>query len=121
MKNVVLCLVSVVLLVLLMEGCQKETYFDESFLYGKWKSGTVYYRYDTDGGGVTWDTSDDVTEAEGQQFTWTLEADELTHIHIMAMGGSGVPKIYTVTELTETTLKYKDDFGKSYSFSKVSN
>jgi hypothetical protein len=35
------------------------------------------------------------------------------------MGGT-VPKVYTVTELTETTLKYKDDFGGSFSFTKVS-
>jgi len=33
------------------------------------------------------------------------------------MGGS-IPKVYTVTTLTETSLKYKDDFGKTYSFTK---
>ena len=59
------------------------------------------------------------TEEEGLPFTWTLESAELTHIHIMETGGSGVPKIYTVTELTETSLKYKDDFGKTYSFVKI--
>jgi hypothetical protein len=35
----------------------------------------------------------------------------------MEVGGN-VPKVYTVTELTETTLKYQDDFGKTYTFTK---
>jgi hypothetical protein len=37
----------------------------------------------------------------------------------MQIGGS-VPKVYTVTELTATTLKYHDDFDVSFSFTKVS-
>lgn len=96
-----------------------EDMFDETLLIGKWSSGTEFYRYDVNGKGATWDTSDDVTEAEAQAFTWTLSNAELTHIHIMVTGGSGVPKIYTVTELTATSLKYKDSFNKSYSYTKV--
>ena len=96
----------------------EEESFDETLLIGKWQSGTLYYKYIDDGSGATWDTGDDVTEEEAQEFTWTLEQSELTHIHIMEMGGV-VPKVYTVTELTSTTLKYKDDFGKSYSFTKI--
>lgn len=93
-------------------------YFDETFLYGKWQSGSEFYRYDVGGSGVTWDIADDVTEEEGQEFTWTLTGDELKHIHIMVMGGS-VPKVYTVTTLTASTLRYHDDFGKTFSFTKV--
>jgi hypothetical protein len=37
----------------------------------------------------------------------------------MEIGGS-VPKVYTVTELTAISLKYNDDFGVKFSFSKVS-
>jgi len=96
-----------------------EESFDETLLPGKWQSGTLFYKYLADGTGGTWDTADDVTEAEAQDFTWTLVEAELTHIHILEMGGT-VPKVYTVTELTETTLKYKDDFGGSFSFTKVS-
>lgn len=92
--------------------------FDDSLLIGKWQSGTVYYSYNIDGSGKTWDEADDVKEDEAQSFSWTLVESELTHIHIMEMGGT-VPKVYTVTELTATTLKYKDDFGKSFSFSKI--
>jgi hypothetical protein len=110
-----MCLVASFMIV----SCEKEEeFFDEALLIGKWKSGTLYYKYYEDGSGTTWDTSDDVTEEEAQAFTWTLVQAELTHIHIMETGGT-VPKVYTVTELTSTTLKYKDDFDKSYSFTKV--
>ena len=119
MKKIIICLVAFFSFSLIFSSCQKvEDSFQESFLYGKWVSGTVYYKYLSNGNGFTWDTADDVTEAEGQAFTWTLVKSELTLIHVIEAGGS-VPKIYTVTELTSTSLKYKDDFGKTYSFVKV--
>ncbi|HKK80899.1 MAG TPA: hypothetical protein VJ909_01540 [Prolixibacteraceae bacterium] len=96
----------------------EEDSFDESLLVGKWESGTLFYNYNYDGTGSTWDEGDDVTEEEAQEFTWTLVEDELTHIHIMEIGGT-VPKIYTVTKLTETTLEYEDGFGVKSSFAKV--
>ena len=108
-----------VVISILAVSCEPETTtFDSSLLTGKWKSGTLFYKYSSDGNGATWDTADDVTEAEAQKFTWTLVDDELTHIHILEIGGS-VPKVYTVTELTSTALKYEDDFGVKWSFTKV--
>ena len=105
----------------LVVSCQPElTSFDQSLLTGKWKSGTLYYKYLANGSGGTWDTKDNVTEAEAQAFTWTLVKAELTHIHVLQMGGT-VPKVYTVTELTATSLKYHDDFGVNFTFTKVSN
>lgn len=120
MKRIVFFLVACVSAAVLMTSCEKEDeFFDETLLYGKWVSGTVYYKYLSDGNGSTWDTSDDVTEAEAQPFTWTLVQSDLTHIHIMQLEGS-VPKTYKVTELTSTTLKYRDEKGGvSYSFTKV--
>lgn len=118
MKKLLVCLMVCFSFAVLFNSCEmEETSFDESLLIGKWVSGTVYYKYLSDHSGKTWDTSDDVTEAEAQPFTWTLVQSELTHIHIMQVGGN-VPKVYTVTQLTSTTLKYKDDFGKTYSFTK---
>jgi len=100
-------------------SCVKEPVtFDSSLLTGKWLSGTLYYKYLANGNGSTWDTADNVTEAEAQLFTWTLVNAELTHIHILQIGGS-VPKVYTVTELTSTSLKYEDDFGVKWTFTKV--
>jgi hypothetical protein len=118
-KKTLFYLTSCLILTILVVSCEPEQdSFDESLLIGKWQSGTLYYKYLADGTGGTWDTADNVTEAEAQAFTWTLVKSELTHIHILETGGS-VPKVYTVTELTATTLKYHDDFGGNFSFTKV--
>jgi len=129
MKRIRFYLVTVVLLTALFTACEEEEQsFEESLLIGKWKleragdapGEHLYERYNADGSGKTWDVADDVQESEAQLFTWTLEKSDLTQIHIMEIGGS-VPKYYTVTELTSSSLRYKDDFGKSFSFTKVSN
>jgi hypothetical protein len=120
MKRTLLYLTLCTVILMFTVSCEPDTQvsFDQSLLIGKWKSGTLFYKYLADGTGGTWDTADDVTEAEAQAFTWTLVADQLTHIHIMEIGGS-VPKVYTVTELTESSLKYHDDFGVNFAFTKV--
>lgn len=119
MKKFVGCVI--VLLAFLFNSCQQEPdTFNESLLIGKWVSGTVHYKYLSNYTGGTWDTADDVLESEAQPFTWTLIQSELTHIHIIETGGS-VPKVYTVTVLTATTLKYEDSLGAKYSFTKSTN
>lgn len=126
MKRFVYVLLACVLVACTFTSCDLglggEIIEDESLIIGKWRSGTEYWRYDTDGYGATWDTADDVTEEEAQRFRWELSFSNstLTHIHIIEITGSeSVPKVYTLTTLTETTLAYEDDFGKSYSFTKV--
>ena len=122
MKKLIVCLMVCFSFSLLFNSCEvEETSFDESLLIGKWVSGRVYYKYLSNYSGKTWDTSDDVTEAEAQSYTWTLVQSELTHIHILETGENVLPKVYTVTQLTPTTLRYQDDFGKSYSFTKTAN
>jgi len=123
MKKIVSFLVLCVVATTLLVSCDPlvEESFDETLLYGKWQSNALFYKYISDGTGTTWDTSDDVTEAEAQKFTWTLVASEFTHIHVMEIGSTVVTKIYTVTELTDSTLIYEDDFGKIFSFEKVAD
>lgn len=123
MKRFALIFVSIAATVLSMTSCSSDDddvnpNFDESLIIGKWKSGTLYERYDLDYSGATWDTADDVTEAEAQNFTWTITKDQLEQIHIIENGGN-VPKVYTITNLTATTLEYEDAYGKSKSFSKI--
>ena len=120
MKKIIIFLMAGILTALLLVSCEEPEQFDKSLLIGKWESGTLYYRYFGDGTGYTWDEGDDVTEEEAQDFTWTLIASELTHNHILEIGGT-VPKLYTVLELTSTRLVYEDDFGKRFSFTKVEN
>ena len=124
MKNLKLFLfafIAVSATIISMSSCSKnetEIGFDQTLLYGKWQENTLFEVYKADGTGYTWDINDDVTEQEAQPFTWTLEENVLTHIHIMEMG-SDIPKRYTVTNLTATTLTYEDDLGKKHTFSKV--
>lgn len=128
MKNYLVFLVAFVSFSFIFSSCQKdEITYEQSFLYGTWKSTvseskpyqTEYFKYLSNGSGKFWDTADHVTEAEGQDFTWTLVKAELTQIHVIEIGGD-VTKIYTVTELTATTLKYEDDFGVKFAYTKVS-
>jgi len=120
MKKAFLYLTIFLVAAILAVSCEpeEEISFEETFLIGKWQSGTLFYKYRGGGTGATWDTADDVNEEEAQEFTWTLVNAELTHIHILEIGGS-VPKVYTLTELTATSLKYHDDFGVEFSFTKV--
>jgi hypothetical protein len=118
MKKTLRYLVVLTAIILVAVSCSKlGLSFDKALLTGKWKSGTLYYKYAADGTGGSWDTFDNVTEDEAQAFTWTLVGDLLTHINVVQIGGS-VPKIYTITELTATSLKYKDQY-ESFSFTKV--
>lgn len=118
MRNVALVAFALVALV----GCIPDPVVEPNFsvddIYGKWCSGSVYYRYDSGYRGVTWDTADDMTEDEGQLFEWKIEGVDMTHIHIMEMGAS-VPKTYVIDELTSSVLEYHDAYGKSYQFYKV--
>lgn len=107
---------SIILCLVLCVGCEHES-FDASLLSGYWQDGTIHEFYKADGTGYTWDTADDVTEDEAQPFTWTLNGATLVQNHQMTMGGV-VPKTYTVTKLTTTTLSYHDSYDKSYTFTK---
>lgn len=122
MKRVYL-LINVAIIALCVASCSsKDEGFDQTLLYGKWVNNaksTEYWRYDSNGMGATWDTSEDVSEAEAQDFQWTLIKSDLTHIHIMSAGSGNVPKSYTVTVLTNGTLSYKDYTNKVFSFTKV--
>ena len=107
---------------LFINSCKKaetEVTFDENLLIGKWVTGkTIFYKYTSDHNGLTWDTNDDVTEAEAQKYTWNLNKAVLTQTHIMEIGGN-VPKVYTITSLNATSLVYKDNFGNVSTFTKV--
>jgi hypothetical protein len=100
-----------------MFSCEKPQAFDSSLMTGKWQQGSLFEVYQSDGNGHTWDTTDDVSEEEAQKFRWTLNEAQLVQYHLLEMGGE-VPKRYTLTELTSTTLSYHDDYGKKYSFTK---
>lgn len=93
--------------------------YDTDLLIGRWQSGTLYYRFNEDGTALTWDTADDVTEEEASSLTWTLERSHFTHIHRMGISNAVVPKRYRITQLDLLQLIFKDEFGKTYTFTKA--
>lgn len=123
MKRILFYLCMFLAVSFLAVSCEPETSFDESLLIGEWTTpselGLFHYKYFEDGTGYTWDDGEDVNESEAQPYTWTLVNAELTQIHLMESSDPDITLIFTVTELTATTLKYHDDFGDSYSFTKV--
>ena len=93
--------------------------FDSDMLIGLWQSGSVFYRYNEDGSGVTWDTSDDVMEEEGSKFTWEINKRRIIHYHQMEISSGIIPKTYTITKLDLLNLEYKDDFNVESVFVKI--
>lgn len=100
-----------------------EDTFEESYLYGKWQSGTLFYTYSSNHTGTTWDEADDVYESEAMHFEWELVNSDLTHIYVTEVNSDGtkasIPKVYTVLTLTPSSLVYEDSYGKEFSFTKV--
>lgn len=128
MKRNWLHIILFAVITLLITSCGgKEPEIEEDLLIGKWQqvNTRVFYKYLADYTGATWDEADDVSEDEAQKFEWTLKKDNLTQVHLIVVNGEvagKVPKQYIVTELTNTTLKYKDDAtGRIDSFVKVRN
>lgn len=118
-----LLFVSLALLITLV-SCGKDIKksFDSSLLPGKWNRGTEFYRYDTDGTGVYWDTADDVSEDEAQAFKWSYDDSDnsLTLVHWMEMTQDWtVPRVYTIKQLDQSKLVYDDRFGETYSFVRI--
>ena len=95
---------------------------NETDLHGKWQKTETqeYWRYNADGTGVTWDEAEDVSEEESNlTYFWTVNGDVLTHVFTGAMENQAVPKVYTVTAISSTAMSWEDDYGMSYSFTKV--
>ncbi len=104
-----------------------EKEFNKEFLYsgsGEWVSTQdfgngneeIHDKFKSDGTGSTWSVTDGTVP---QPFEWELVGSRLTFIHIMETRAGGViPKEYTVTTLTGTSLVYKDQWGNTISCTK---
>ena len=110
-----------------------EPTFQENDLLGLWqedgKGAFVRFTADKDSTGVykygcEWNEGEGVFESDLTKygngwFKWKLVKADLTEIHLMEYGGAELPKVYTVTKLNDTELKYEDDFKNVHSFQKM--
>lgn len=94
--------------------------YSPSLLAGEWQNGNLHHQYRSDGTGSRWDLSDDIERHEAQGFSWTMDSNSLTMFFTMELGGV-VPKEYLVTFVDDETLVYKDRYGKSYMWDKVTS
>lgn len=124
--------VALIAIVAGLASCNQQTSvsFSESDLHGKWqeedKNAYVKYTVEKDTvsdvknlgyhWGYEWDEGDGVYEKDvlnekygNGWFVYALEGDQLTVYHMMSNRGADIPKKYTVTVLTNTDLKYKDN------------
>lgn len=96
----------------------EKTNFDTDLLIGLWNENTVYYRFNDDGSGVTWDLSDDLVESEGTKMKWELERGKFILYYTMEIG-CVIPKLYNMNKLELDVLEYYDDFGVEHKLSRV--
>lgn len=97
---------------------EEESEYDSDLMIGLWQDSTVYYRYNDDFTGVTWDVADDVYENEGVSFTWEISGSLIIHFYKMEIGGV-VPKMHTISVLDLQHLSYHDEYGVEYDFVKI--
>ena len=106
--------------------------FNLSDLQGLWQENNTehFVRFTTEQSdeagylyGREWDEAEDIYEEDllphgNGWFKYLFETNgNLTEIHLMDNGGAEIPKVYTVSKLTSTTLEYYEKDHKSISFS----
>ena len=123
--------VAIIAIVAGFASCTPQTAsFSESDLHGKWqeedKNAYVMFTVEKDTmtmlkdkgyhWGYEWDEGDGVYEKDVKDekygngwFLYVLEGDQFTEYHQMSNGGAYIPKEYTITVLTNSDLKYKDN------------
>ena len=122
----------VAIVAMMMTSCQMEKpSFQEDDLLGLWQENgqEAFVRFtDEPAGeykyGYEWNEGEGVFESDLKQygngwFKYKLVQNNLKEIHLMENGSADIPKIYTVLQLTEDVLKYKDDRGVITTFVKV--
>ena len=87
-----------------------------------------YWRSKSDLTGITWDETPDPETGEPEMteersnlgYTWNIEdGDVLIFSFPGAMENQDVPKYYYISEITNTSMKWKDEVGFSYTLRKV--
>lgn len=81
-----------------------------SLLIGLWrKDGHVYYRFNGDGTGHTWDTKDDLVESEASRFEWEVYDDAIMITHTLVFRGI-VPRYYELDRINAFDLRFHDSY-----------
>lgn len=83
---------------------------NKTMIVGLWqKDGHVYYRFNADGTGHTWDINDDLTEDEASLFNWEAYDKAILMTHKMKLRGI-VPRYYELDRLNNFDLRFHDTY-----------
>lgn len=124
------------LLALGMASCDKRNNdsrltVDASQVTGLWVKNSnpyEYWRFRADGSGVTWDETPDpeygtpstTEDLSNLTYSWHItDGDVLMFDFPGAMANQDVPKYYYITEISASTMKWRDDYGLTYSLRKA--
>ena len=82
----------------------------KEMLVGLWQSdGHVFYRFNADGTGHTWDVADDLTEEEASNFNWEAYEEAIMMTHRLRLRGI-VPRYYELDLLNAFDLRFHDTY-----------
>lgn len=99
---------------------KQRTIYSPSLMVGEWLRATEHEQYMADGSGRRWDTGDSVRRDEAQSFRWTLDSNLLSLEYSMTLGAK-VMRQYVVTFVDDETLVYRDAYGGSFMWDKVTS
>ena len=87
-------------------------------LIGLWQHDDhIFYRFNPDNTGCTWDIDDDLTEAEASSFNWEAYEEAIMITHKLRLKGI-VPRYYHIDVLNAFDFRFHDAY-TSYSLEKV--
>lgn len=109
-------------------GCGKDKHLNvqPEQLYGEWTqdSNTDYHwTYNNDGTGNLVNTGEfDPEDENNGDFTWTINNGDELEVEFKgsgALGGIDIVKLYTIREITATTMRWEDIYGRATAFTKI--
>ena len=91
---------------------------NKEMLVGLWqKDGHVFYRFEHDGKGHTWDVDDDITEDEASPFSWEAYEEAIMMTYKLRIRGI-VPRYYELDQLSPFDLRFHDTYS-NYALERV--
>jgi hypothetical protein len=91
---------------------------NKEMLVGLWqKDGHIFYRFEPDGKGHTWDVDDDITEDEASPFNWEAFDGAIMMTYKLRIRGI-VPRYYELDQLSPFDLRFHDTYS-NYALERV--
>lgn len=83
---------------------------NKELIVGLWQiDNHVFYRFNPDGTGHTWDVADDLTEEDASEFQWEAYKEAIMITHKLRLRGI-VPRYYELDVLNEYDMRFHDSY-----------